>query len=134
MVTDPQTHATVAITVVIVDDEPDVRAVLRDQLNIGAPDVIVLDEGASGQDAIDLVALEHPTVLILDDGMPGLGGIAALPAVKAASPETRVIMLTARSDQDRELALASGADAYLRKPAAFDLLIQTVQELGTQNT
>ncbi|MEA3077666.1 MAG: hypothetical protein QOF60_2574 [Actinomycetota bacterium] len=118
------------ITVVIVDDEADVRAVLRDQLNTAAPGVDVIDEGASGQEAIDLVALEHPDVLILDVGMPGMSGIDALPSVKAASPDTRVIVLTARGDGDRSSVLAAGADAYLRKPALLDLLVETVQHLA----
>lgn len=119
---------------VIVDDEADVRAVLRDQLTLAAPDVKVIDEGSNGQDAIDLVALEHPDVLILDVGMPGLGGVEALPDVKAASPDTRVIVLTAGGDEHRANALAAGADAFLRKPAALELLVETVARLGPRTS
>lgn len=123
------------ITVVIVDDHAAVRSLIRDQLAWGASGIEILDEGASGKEAIDLVGLARPNVLILDLGMPVMGGIEALPACKAASPATRIIVLTGgRAGEDCERALAAGADAFLRKPATLDLLVETVRRCARSDT
>lgn len=118
------------ITVVIVDDEDGVRWVLRRQLEDSEDEIQVVDEGSDGYAAIALAAADHPDVLILDVDMPGMSGVAALPAVKEASPNTRVIVLTATGERSRSAAIAAGADAYLRKPTSLDELVETVKQLG----
>ena len=118
------------ITVVIVDDEDRVRWVLRHQLENSEPEIRVIDEGSDGNAAIALAAAEQPDVLILDVDMPGLGGVDALPAVKEASPNTRVIVLTGTGEPSRSAAIAAGADAYLRKPTSLDELVGTVKQLA----
>ena len=118
------------ITVVIVDDEDRVRWVLRQQLEDSESEIEVVDEGSDGFAAIALAEADHPDVLILDVDMPGLNGVAALPAVKEASPNTRVIVLTATGERSRSAAIAAGADAYLRKPTSLDELVETVKQLG----
>jgi YesN/AraC family two-component response regulator len=118
------------ITVVIVDDEDRVRWVLRHQLEDSDHDIEVVDEGNDGHAAIALAAADRPDVLIIDVDMPGLGGVDALPAVKAASPNTRVIVLTGTGECSRSAAMAAGADAYLRKPTSLDQLVGTVKQLG----
>lgn len=134
MATDPGSGGR-RITVVIVDDQAAVRSLIRDQLAWGEPGIEVLDEGASGREAIDLVGKAHPNVLILDLGMPVMGGIDALPACKAASPHTRIIVLTGGgAGPDCERALAAGADAFLRKPASLDLLVDTVRRCARSDT
>ena len=118
------------ITVVIIDDEDGVRWVLRHQLEDSGSDIEVVDEGSDGQAAIDLAAADHPDILILDVDMPGMGGMEALPAVKEASPDTRVIVITATGERSRIAAMSAGADAYLRKPTSLDELVDTVKQLG----
>lgn len=118
------------ITVVIVDDEDGVRWVLRHQLEDSEYDIHVVDEGSDGHAAIALAAADQPDVLIIDVDMPGLGGVDALPAVKEASPNTRVIVLTGTGERSRSAAMAAGADAYLRKPTSLDELVDTVKQLG----
>jgi len=118
------------ITVVIVDDEDRVRWVLRHQLEDSEPEIHVIDEGSDGNAAIALAAAEQPDILILDVDMPGVGGVDALPAVKEASPNTRVIVLTGTGERSRSAAMAAGADAYLRKPTSLDELVGTVKQLA----
>ena len=118
------------ITVVIVDDEDPVRWVLRHQLEHSEHEIHVIDEGSDGHEAIALAAADRPDILILDVDMPGLGGVDVLPAVKDASPHTRVIVLTGTSERSRSAAMAAGADAYLRKPTSLDELVDTVKQLA----
>jgi len=126
---DKEHIAPAEITVVIVDVEPAIRAVLRDQLSVGMPEVIVIDEGDCGDAVIDLVAIEQPHVLIVDLELPGFFPSEALRGLKAVSPDTRVIILTAGDDGDRDAVLAAGADAYLCKPASLELLVDTVHAI-----
>ncbi len=88
----------------------------------------VVGEAETGQQAIDL-ALEHkPDIILMDIGMPVMDGIQATKSIKEKLPETKVIMLTSRKeDEEVYAALASGADAYCMKDIKIDRLCQVLE-------
>ena len=106
-----------ALRVVIVDDEPLVRAGLRLVLEL-EPDLEVVAEGGDGDAAVDLVRRHRPDVALLDVRMPGTDGIAATRRICAepALSETKVVVLTTFADDALLVgAVRAGASGYLLK-------------------
>jgi two-component system nitrate/nitrite response regulator NarL len=102
------------LNVVVVDDHPLFREGVVHTLN-AQPDVDVVGEGASADDAIRLAGELLPDVLLLDIALPG-GGIAAVQVIAAAYPVVKIVMLTVSETEDDVLAaLKSGARAYVLK-------------------
>lgn len=100
--------------ILIVDDEPRLRDLLRRYLGENGFNVLVSENGEAMK---RLWVREHFDVLILDLMMPGEDGLAILKRLRAEKDMTPVIMLTARGeDVDRILGLELGADDYLGKP------------------
>lgn len=103
--------------ILIVDDDPDVRHILRGILE----PVCAVVEAGDGESALAALAAEKPALMLLDVTMPGLDGIAVLTRARAVSPATAVVMLTGRADVSQaRVALDLGARAYITKP--FDPL------------
>lgn len=115
--------------IVLVDDHADIRRLIR--ITLGKTfNVFEAEDGASG---LELVRQHRPDLVVLDIMMPGeLDGLKVLDAIKA-DPEllhTRVIMVTARGQQqDYELGMSLGADAYFIKPFSPLELLTRVREL-----
>lgn len=107
--------ATGPLRIVIADDHPIFREGLRMLLST-EPDVEVVAEAATTDEALAAVTEHSPDVVLLDVDMPELGGLAVLPQLLAAAPATAVVMLT-MMDDDRTLAeaLRAGARGYLLK-------------------
>ena len=100
--------------ILIVDDDPRLRDLLRRYLGENGFNVLVSENGEAMK---RLWVREHFDVLILDLMMPGEDGLASLKRLRAEKDMTPVIMLTARGeDVDRILGLELGADDYLGKP------------------
>src|SRR5690242_11852764 len=78
-------------TIVVVDDAPEVRTVLRTFFQVSGQ-LDVVGEGADGAAAVELAGRHRPALMLLDVSMPGMDGLEALPKVRRASPETRVVM------------------------------------------
>lgn len=99
--------------IMLADDHARVRAQVRQALEAGGCEVC--GEGATAQEAVDLVAEHSPDVALLDIHMPG-SGIAAAAEITRRLPQTAVVMLT-RSAEDEDLfdALRAGAAGYLLK-------------------
>lgn len=115
--------------IVLVDDHADIRRLIR--ITLGKTfSVFEAEDGASG---LALVRQHRPDLLVLDIMMPGeLDGLKVLDAIKADSElkHTRVIMVTARGQQqDYELGMSLGADAYFIKPFSPLELLTRVREL-----
>jgi DNA-binding NarL/FixJ family response regulator len=103
------------ITVVLVEDHTLTRAGLRTALEAGG-DVRVIAEAGDGVAGEDAILRERPDVAVIDIGLPGKDGIALTRSVKAAAPQTRVVILTMHELDDEVLAaLSAGADAYCVK-------------------
>ncbi|WP_206054042.1 PAS domain S-box protein [Nocardioides iriomotensis] len=117
-------------TVVVVDDAPDVRRLLRTRLRLSGRYEVV-GEGADGAAAIALAEEHQPTLVLLDVSMPGVDGLEALPRVLAASPATRVLMFSGFEEQGlAERAAELGAAAFLEKSVSLETLLGRMDELA----
>ena len=119
------------IDVVLVDDEPDVRFVVGRHLELSGRFAVV-GEGTTGNDAVTLARELRPRLMLLDVSMPEVGGLEALPEVRAASPGTTVVILTALSrDGLEQSARARGAAGLIVKGGAMSQLAPTLLEVLT---
>jgi CheY-like chemotaxis protein len=121
----------VSVLVLVVDDEPDVEALFRQQFRRDLRSQrFMMDFANSGSDALKRIAstIEQSLILILSDiNMPGMTGLEMLPKVKEMRPEVPVIMITAYGDPDtRRRALENGASGLLTKPIDFTLLREEI--------
>jgi len=111
-------------TLIVVDDEPQIRRVLRATLSIHGYTVL---EARSGDDALETIRKERPDLALLDVNMPGLSGFDTCREIRRFS-DMAIIMLTVRdSEQDKVLALDAGADDYVVKPFRMDELLARIR-------
>lgn len=103
--------------ILLVDDEPHIRSVLRAYLEA---DHFAVHEAATGRDALDALdaPAERPFALaLLDLGLPDADGLDLLVRMRAVDPDLPVIVVTARAEEaERIMGLAAGADDYVVKP------------------
>jgi CheY-like chemotaxis protein len=121
----------VDVLVLVVDDEPDVEALFRQQFRRDLRSQrFMMDFANSAADALKRIGstIEQSLILILSDiNMPGMTGLEMLPKVKQMRPEVPVIMITAYGDPDtRRRALENGASGLLTKPIDFTLLREEI--------
>jgi DNA-binding NarL/FixJ family response regulator len=113
--------------VFICDDNPLLREVTRLGLEQD-PDLLVVGEAQDAPTAIAEIPICRPDVLLLDFSMPGMDGFEALPSLKAASPQTKIIVLSGFSaDQLEQRSLELGADGYVEKCTPIEALRDTVR-------
>jgi len=111
-------------TVLVVDDEPQIRRVMRTTLSSNGYTVI---EARSGEDALEMLRKERPELVLLDVNMPGMGGLAACREIRSDS-DIAIIMLTVRNtERDKVLALDAGADDYVVKPFSMEELLARIR-------
>lgn len=115
------------IRILAVDDEPDLRSLLRILLKNRGYEVL---EAASGQEAVELVRTEpRIDLVIMDIMMPGLSGVEACAEIRKFST-VPMLFLTAKSQlADKAEAYASGGDDYLAKPFSQNELMMKVESL-----
>ena len=116
-------------TILIVDDEQDVRIIVR--MMFSKNPAYRLLEAANGHDALALTKQERPELIILDWLMPGLDGKNFLKTLRgdAELADTPVIMMTVKGELAAQAeGRALGVVAYLVKPFASDTLMEQVQE------
>ena len=116
-----------SVYILVVDDEPDVEALFRQQFRRDLrAQRFVMDFANSAPDALARIAnpIEQSLILILSDiNMPGMTGLEMLPKVRAERPDVPVIMITAYGDAEtRRKAIERGAVGLLTKPIDFALL------------
>ncbi|MEX1173073.1 MAG: response regulator [Chloroflexota bacterium] len=114
-------------TVLIVDDEQHIRLLIEQTLEELEDDGVELLTATNGEEALDVVANQHPDLVFLDVMMPKKNGFEVAAAIKGdpATAGTTVILLTAKGQAyDREQGLATGADQYLTKPFDPDDLLR----------
>ena len=119
------------ILVLVVDDEPDVEALFRQQFRRDLrAQRFIMDFANSAADALSRIAstIDRSLILILSDiNMPGMTGLEMLPKVKEMRPEVPVIMITAYGDAEtKRKALENGATGLLTKPIDFTLLREEI--------
>jgi two-component system KDP operon response regulator KdpE len=99
--------------VLVVDDEPQIRRVVRNALGTDSARVI---EAATGRDAIDLAAAERPSIVILDLGLPDVSGLEVCREIRSWSLAPIIVLSARHSDQEKVALLDAGADDYITKP------------------
>ena len=127
-------YEVMAVSILIVDDEPDVAILFRQQFRHETRGgVYVLHFALSASEALERLAVEiepRPIVILSDINMPGMGGLALLREIKKRRPELPVMMLTAYGDDERRRhAAESGAADFVTKPVDFDFLKIRLREL-----
>jgi DNA-binding response OmpR family regulator len=113
-------------TVLVVDDDRDIRKLVRGLLERAGHDVV---EAADGRECLRALYERRPELVVLDVGMPAVDGWTALERIREVA-DVPILMLTARGDElDRVRGLRAGADDYVSKPFGRQELIARVEAL-----
>lgn len=111
--------------VLIIEDEPNMVAGLRDNFEYEGYQVISAADGVAG---LDRALADTPDLVILDVMMPRMSGLDVCKRLKASRPSLPIIMLTARSQEiDKVIGLELGADDYVTKPFSIRELLARVK-------
>jgi two-component system, OmpR family, KDP operon response regulator KdpE len=110
--------------ILIVDDEPQIRRVMRTALIAQGYEV---SDARTGEAALDLIRSEKYDLVLLDINMPGISGVQTCREIRLAS-DLPIIMVTVRdSERDKVVALDAGADGYVAKPFALSELLARIR-------
>src|SRR5580658_2869154 len=110
--------------ILIVDDEPQIRRVLRTTLTSQGYTVA---EARTGDEALELIRTDRPDLILLDVNMPGRSGLETCREIRATT-DIPVIMLTVRNtEHDKVQALDAGADDYVVKPFSSEELMARIR-------
>ena len=116
-------------SVLLVDDEPNLRELLRHILELGGSEVV---EAEDGLDALEKLKTFVPDIIVLDVMMPNLDGVSLCKMLRADATyaDLPILMVSGKTQYTAvQEGLAAGANRYLCKPITVDELIQNVQEL-----
>lgn len=117
------------IRILIADDHP----ILRDgvaALLAGEPDMLLVGEASDGAEAVQSYAALRPDVTLMDLQMPGMGGVAAIRAIRAQHPRARILVLTTYDgDAQAAEALRAGAAGFLLKTTLRRELLETIRTI-----
>lgn len=121
------------LRVLIVDDHPMMREAIRAAIEVD-PEIEVVGEAEDGLTAVERVRQLQPDVTIMDLFLPGQDGIQAIVATLQDNPDTRILVLTSSSD-DQKLrdAIEAGVIGYLVKDTGREELLQAIHEVGRGN-
>ena len=112
------------ITILVVDDEPQIRRVLRATLSSNGYGVI---EAKNGHEAIEMVIRERPDLILLDVSMPDMSGLEACSKIRLSFEGPIIVVTVRNSEHDKIVALHSGADDYVVKPFAMGELLARIR-------
>ena len=117
------------ITVLLAEDHTSVRKSLKILLELDGS-IEVIGEAINGVEAVQLAGSLQPQVVVMDLAMPLLTGLQATQQITASSPGTKVLILSAHSDQEYiRQAMTYGASGYLVKQSSVDVLARAVREV-----
>jgi two-component system, OmpR family, KDP operon response regulator KdpE len=111
-------------TILVVDDEPQIRRVLRSTLSSNGYDVV---EAKDGQEAIEVMLKEHPHLILLDVNMPVMNGFDACHKIRLSFTGPILMLTVCNADADKIMALDSGADDYVVKPFSMEELLARIR-------
>ncbi len=125
----PARHEDRGLRLLIVDDDPTLRILLRTTFEVVD---IEVDEADSAKAAEEKIAARAPDVVVLDIGMPGMDGLTFCRQLKRnpATADVGVVLLTGSEGESEATARASGADAFVRKPFSPLELLNAVERLA----
>lgn len=113
--------------VLVIDDEPSIRALLESLLRPQGYDVILAENGWKG---LQLYRQDHPDVILLDLNMPELDGVTVLKQIRASDHKQPVIVLTGDTDLETERQVrALGVSEFIAKGSSLHLLGDTLKRL-----
>jgi DNA-binding NarL/FixJ family response regulator len=116
------------LRVVIADDDPLARRVVRDALQDDG--IIVAAEADNGRDAVELAVYYKPEIVLMDASIPGIGGIEALSRILSRCPDTRVVIFSVSADSEVGLhSLRAGASGFLTKDIDIRSLPQALRRI-----
>ena len=122
------------ITILMADDNRIVRKEFKKILDL-EDDLEVVGEAKNGREAVAMVKKLNPTLVLMDVAMPVLNGIQATGQILKAVPATKVLMLSAHSDEAYIAeAINSGAMGYLIKQTSADNVCHAIREVQKGNT
>jgi two-component system, OmpR family, KDP operon response regulator KdpE len=110
--------------ILVVDDDPQIRRVMRATLVGHNYEVI---EARTGEDALEKAPHEQPNLVLLDMNMPGMGGLETCRALRAAGDIPVIILSVRNSEKDKVAALDAGADDYVTKPFGVEELLARIR-------
>jgi two-component system KDP operon response regulator KdpE len=101
------------MTILVIDDEPQIRRLVRGALQTSSTRVVEAENGAA---ALDQVAAERPQLIVLDLGLPDISGTAICRELRARSRAPVLVLSARHSDAEKVALLDAGADDYMTKP------------------
>ena len=111
-------------TILLIDDEPQIRRVLRTSLSALGANVLDVQ---TGEEALELLREHTVDLILLDLNMPGMGGLEACRAIRNGWDVPIIVVSVRESDRDKVEALDAGADDYVSKPFSFDELMARIR-------
>jgi len=100
-------------TILVIDDEPQIRRVVRNALE---SDIVRVIEAATGREGIDLAAAERPDLIVLDLGLPDVAGASVCAELRRWSSAPIVVLSARHSEHEKVALLDAGVDDYVTKP------------------
>ncbi len=123
-------HPSARIRILIADDHPVFRFGLRVLLQ-GEPDMEVVGEATTGQEAVDMARELQPTVVLMDLNMPEFNGIQATRVIRSVNPDIAVLVVTMFDDDTVFAAMRAGARGYLLKGAEGEETLRAVRAVAS---
>jgi two-component system, OmpR family, KDP operon response regulator KdpE len=111
-------------TILVVDDEPQLRRVMRTTLTDLGYTVI---DAKTGEDALEMLRHDQPDLILLDLNMPGIGGLETCRAVRQTSEVPIIILSVRNTEREKVQALDAGADDYVCKPFGIQELLARIR-------
>jgi two-component system KDP operon response regulator KdpE len=111
-------------TILVIDDEPQLRRVMRTTLTDLGYTVI---DAKTGEDALELLRHDQPDLILLDLNMPGIGGLETCRAVRETSEVPIIILSVRNTEREKVQALDAGADDYVSKPFGIQELLARIR-------
>jgi two-component system KDP operon response regulator KdpE len=110
--------------ILIVDDEPQIRRVMRTALTANQYEPY---EARTGEEALEVLREFNPDLVLLDMNMPGMGGMSACREIRAVSDVAIIVLSVRDTERDKISALDAGADDYITKPFSVNELMARIR-------
>src|ERR1051326_8283092 len=125
-ITRPEGASSTPLTILIIDDEPQIRRILRTALQAPATKVVEAKDGAT---ALELAGSARPQLIVLDLGLPDMSGTEVCATLRQSTRAPILVLSARHSDAEKVALLDAGADDYVTKPFSTSELQARVRAL-----